>query len=308
MNILLVNDYATPTGGAELMTLALRDGLRQRGHDARIFASSAGTDTGKSHADYECFGTTSRFRTLLQTANPWAYWRLRQVLAVFRPDVVHVNLFLTQLSPLILLLLKDVPGLYHARWYRSACPLGTKMLPDKTNCRMPVGDACYRHHCLPLRDWLPLMFQMKLWQRWRKVFRVVVANSKAVKHCLLEEGIEPVEVIFNGVPEQLLRPPLSSPPTVVFAGRLVWEKGVDVLLHAFAKVVTHIPAARLFLAGDGPDYEYLKILIANLRLSDSVAMLGHLPRQEMEHHFATAWVQAVPSRWLNRSVSSLQKQ
>src|SRR5260221_68623 len=41
MRILLINDYATPTGGAELMLLMLRDALRRRGHDARIFASSA---------------------------------------------------------------------------------------------------------------------------------------------------------------------------------------------------------------------------------------------------------------------------
>ena len=41
MKILLVNDYATETGGAEFFVLALRDGLRQLGHDARLFASSA---------------------------------------------------------------------------------------------------------------------------------------------------------------------------------------------------------------------------------------------------------------------------
>ncbi len=102
MKILLVNDYATPTGGAELLTLVLRDGLRQRGHDARIFSSSARPSAGDNHADYECFGTTSRFRTLLQTVNPWAFWQLRQILTEFKPDVVHVTIFLTQLSPFIL--------------------------------------------------------------------------------------------------------------------------------------------------------------------------------------------------------------
>jgi len=93
MKILLVNDYATLVGGAESMTLALRNGLRQRGHDARVFASSARTWPGDSFADYECFGTTSRFRTLLQAANPCALLRFRKILAEFRPDVVHVSLF-----------------------------------------------------------------------------------------------------------------------------------------------------------------------------------------------------------------------
>jgi glycosyltransferase involved in cell wall biosynthesis len=70
-----------------------------------------------------------------------------------------------------------------------------------------------------------------------------------------------------------------------------------VLLRAFAKVMTQLPEARLLLAGDGPERERLKGLIATLGLSGCVTMSGHLPRQEMEHHFAGIWVQAIPSRW-----------
>lgn len=109
MKILLVNDYSTPTGGAEIRMLGVRDGLRERGHDARLFAGSAQPTTGNA-ADYECFGTLSRFRSLLQTANPFAYVELKRVLAEFRPDVVHVRIFLTQLSPLILPLLRNIPS------------------------------------------------------------------------------------------------------------------------------------------------------------------------------------------------------
>jgi hypothetical protein len=79
-----------------------------------LFAtSSAGGGAG---ADYTCRGTTSPLRTLLQSANPSAWWQLRRVLAEFRPEVVHVRLFLTQLSPLILPVLRRVPSLYHAAW------------------------------------------------------------------------------------------------------------------------------------------------------------------------------------------------
>ena len=79
------NDYATPSGGAELLMLGLRDGLRARGHDARLFASTARSAALPAVADYTCVGTTSSFRTLLQTANPWAAHALRRVLRDFRP-------------------------------------------------------------------------------------------------------------------------------------------------------------------------------------------------------------------------------
>jgi len=298
MKILLVNDYGSPIGGAEVLTFALRDALRQQGHDVRLFSSSVGTSVDSEKAEYECYGTLSRFRTLLQTLNPWAYLRLRRVLQEFRPDVVHVRMFLTQLSPLILPLLRDVPCLYHVVWYRPVCPIGTKMLPDGTACQTPAGVVCYRNHCLPLRDWFPLMLQMKLWRRWRHVFNLVVANSEATRRYLVAEGIEPVKVVWNGVPIQLPRSPLSPPPTVVFAGRLVREKGVDVLLHAFVKVVARIPEARLLVIGDGPEQETLGELIGKLGLVPNVSMLGHLSRSEMERHCAKAWVQAVPSRWV----------
>lgn len=297
MKILLITDYATPTGGAEILTIALRDGLRSRGHDARLLASSARPLNAQSQADYHCFGTTSSFRTLLQTANFWAFRKLKQILAEFQPDVVHVTLFLTQLSPLILPLLQNIPTLYYAVWYRSICPTGTKILPNETPCQVKMGMPCYQNHCLPLWDWLPLMLQMKLWQRWRNAFDLFVAPSQAVKEHLMEAGIKSVEIVRHGTPIQPQRPPLRSPPTVAFAGRLVKEKGAEVLLKAFALVVHQIPEAKLLLVGDGSEREALKQKINDLNITANVFMPGLVSRLETEKLFSTAWVQVVPSLW-----------
>jgi glycosyltransferase involved in cell wall biosynthesis len=297
MKILLVNDYGTPTGGAELGLLNLRDVLREHGHDVRLFASRAGANQIDSCADDHCFGTTSRWRTLLQTANPWARAALGRVLREFRPDVVHVRMFLTQLSPAILSLLRDVPAVYDVVWYRPVCPLGTKLLPDGTSCRVQAGAACYRNGCLPLRDWLPLMAQMRWWRRNRDVFDAVIAKSEDLKQELLAAGVAPVEVVWDGVPQRPPRPPLTSPPLVAFAGRLVPEKGADVLLRAFMQVRTTVPDAQLLIIGGGPELEHLKSLVAELSLSGHVALMGHLPQAEMEKHLDRVWVQAVPSRW-----------
>ena len=297
MKILLVNDDAVRQGGAEILLLKLRDSLRERGHDARLFASNANEDGNCSLADYTCRGTTSRFRTLLQVANPWAAIGLRKVLRSFQPDVVHVKIFLTQLSPLILPLLRDVPSLYHVVWYRSICPLGTKLLPEGSLCQSPPGAVCYRTGCLPLRDWVPLMFQMKLWRRWRRVFDLIITNSNAVKLRLLAEGIGPAEVVPNGVTHRLPRPSFSDKPTIAFAGRLVREKGVDVLLRAFAKVVQQIPEAGLIVCGQGPERAYIEKLTAELGLAQSVSINGFRPHEEIERIFRESWVVAIPSIW-----------
>ena len=296
MRILLVSDYGTLVGGAEAGLLTLRDGLRERGHDARVFSSSA-RPGGARFADYECLGTTSSLRTLLQTANPWAAAALRRVLREFRPDVVHVTMFLTQLSPLIQPLLRDVPSLYHVVWYRPVCPLGTKLLPDGRACEEPAGRVCWRNDCLPTRDWAPLMVQMRLWRRWRDCFDIIVANSEATMRQLIQAGIEPVEVVLNGIPIRPAGAPLVDPPTVAFAGRLVPEKGVDVLLRAFAAAAAELPAARLVIAGDGGERARLEALATSLDLGERVSFVGYLPPGELEHLLERAWVQAVPSLW-----------
>ena len=66
MKILLINDYATPTGGAELLGLALRDNLRKRGHDARYFSTSAQPLQVEPQGDYYCLGTTSSGQSRLK--------------------------------------------------------------------------------------------------------------------------------------------------------------------------------------------------------------------------------------------------
>ena len=302
MRILLLNDYGIPMGGAEILSFILRDELRKRGHDARLMTTTAGEREAKDgeeeqEADYQCFGTTSRYRTLLQTANVWAYRALQQVLREFRPHVVHVRMFLTQLSPLILPLLKSVPSIYHVVWYRPVCPVGTKLLPDGQPCRVSPGTSCYRNRCLPLRDWVPLMIQMSLFRRWRGAFDRIIANSETTKAALLTEGIEPVEVILNGVPDKQLKPALARDPTVVYAGRLTREKGVDVLLHAFASIRGKVPNAKLIIAGSGQEQEVLKALIRNLGLMEAVSMSDRLKGNELEEWSKSAWVQAVPSRW-----------
>jgi len=297
MKILLINDYGIPQGGAEIQMLRLRQLLRERGHDARLFTSSAIDGNQRHEADYECLGTVSSFRTLLQTLNPWAYFRLRNVIREFRPDIIHVKIFLTQLSPLILPLLKDIPSLYHVAWYRPVCPTGTKFLPNGDTCTVSAGVSCYRNRCLPLRDWFPLMLQLRLFRQWRSAFNTILANSESVRDTLLLNGIDGVEVLHYGMPGRPASPSLLEVPTVVYAGRLVREKGVDILLRAFAKTTEQLPCARLLIAGDGPESEKLKRLIGDLDLDSNVTFHGHLSQSELENVLRRAWVLAMPSRW-----------
>lgn len=295
MKILLINDYGTPTGGAELAVLGLRTRLRDLGHDVRLFASSAKPLAADSEADYECFGTLTRLRGLVQTFNPSAYLRLKKVLSEFQPDVVHVSMFLTQLSPSFLPLLRAYPTVYHAMWQRSVCPTGFKMLPTRGGCSQQQGLPCLENGCLPAHNWLLSMLQARLLSRWRGVFDRTLALSSSLSEQLKEGGIVVDRIVALGVPVRPARKQTDTTPTACFAGRLSKEKGVDVLLRAFERTKREVKEARLLIAGDGPERERLKRMVADLKLEDSVQLLGHLPRIELEEAVAGAWIQVVPT-------------
>ncbi len=297
MRVLLINDYGTPSGGNELVLLRIRSGLRARGHCVKLFASSARPGNLPSEADDHCLGTTTPFVALLQSANLDAYLRLKGVLKRFRPDVVYVGIFHTQLSPLILPLLTEIPSGYFMNFYRPNCMTGLKTLPNGLRCHHALGRVCYQQGCVPLRDWLPLMGQHWLWRRWHRVFDVVVVESECARRMMAPEVDVPIRLLRTGFPCRPMRPALVSPPTVLYAGRLVREKGVEPLVRAFATHVARISSARLLIAGDGPFRERLVDLVHDLRVEDSVQFLGHLGSAQLDEIAARAWVQVVPSLW-----------
>jgi glycosyltransferase involved in cell wall biosynthesis len=311
VKILLVNDYGVQAGGAERVSVILRDGLRDRGHDARLLTSTARPTPGNNPADYTCFGSESGLRRVLQVANPWAVLALRRALDRFRPDVVHVRMFFTQLSPLIMPLLREVPSVLHLVNYQTVCPLNTKVLPDGTRCRLPAGRACHQAGCVSLLGLARTVAQLGWWRRWRSVFDRLIANSAGLARRLEEAGVPVDGVISNGTPVRPARPALGDHPVVAYAGRLASKKGVDVLLRAMPLIVARHPDCRLLIAGDGPDRRALARLVLDLGLERQVTMLGHLSAGELEQALASAWVLAVPSVYdepfANTAVESLMR-
>jgi glycosyltransferase involved in cell wall biosynthesis len=297
MRILLVNDYATPTAGAERVTRDLRDGLRALGHEVRVFASRAQLIAGESFADADCYGTNTRLQTLSSAVNLSAARALERELRDFKPDVVQVHMFLWQLSPTILPVLRGVPAVYWAMTYKPVCPTGLKWLPSGAACDVRAGVACLTHGCITVSGFAPLMLQRSLWRRRRKVFRAIVGCSRDVQRQLERDGIATHGVVAPGVRVTPARPPLTGPPTVTFAGRLKPEKGADVLVRAFALARQRVPAARLVIAGAGSAEPALRALIAELGLHDAAMLHGQLGDEALGRVLGGGWVHAVPSRW-----------
>jgi GalNAc-alpha-(1->4)-GalNAc-alpha-(1->3)-diNAcBac-PP-undecaprenol alpha-1,4-N-acetyl-D-galactosaminyltransferase len=118
-------------------------------------------------------------------------------------------------------------------------------------------------------------FLRRVVYRWADV---VTANSKGAMTAL--ESFVPKEKLAF-LPNPLAAAPSSetasfAAPTVITVGRLVEQKGIDVLLAAWATVAAALPDWRLALVGDGPLGSELKEQARKLGVADSIDWVGHV--------------------------------
>ncbi|MCL4078790.1 glycosyltransferase [Coriobacteriia bacterium Es71-Z0120] len=88
----------------------------------------------------------------------------------------------------------------------------------------------------------------------------------------------------------------AGAPRFVAVGRLVPEKGHDVLLDAFASVASAIDGARLTIVGDGVKRAALEARARELGLEASVRFAGALAGRALAAELANADVFVLPSR------------
>ncbi len=82
---------------------------------------------------------------------------------------------------------------------------------------------------------------------------------------------------------------------IIFLGRLIKQKGVDVLLDAFSKVIRKAPEAELEIIGDGPEKDGLIRKVKELGMENSVRLCGRVRYDELPERYRSARALAFPS-------------
>jgi glycosyltransferase involved in cell wall biosynthesis len=88
-----------------------------------------------------------------------------------------------------------------------------------------------------------------------------------------------------------------EPAELLYVGRLVPRKGVEVLLEAVTPVFRRVPGARLSIVGTGPLRSELESRAARLGISDRVAFVGSVPSDQIWPRLAKAAALILPSWW-----------
>ena len=120
---------------------------------------------------------------------------------------------------------------------------------------------------------------------------IVLSPSASADASLERLGVPPRRVArwIRGVdterfsPDRRTRPLADERFDVLYAGRMTWEKGIDLLADAFEIARRHEPRLCLVLAGDGPESEVLRE-----RLGDAAVHRGWLDGDELATAYADA--------------------
>jgi hypothetical protein len=76
-----------------------------------------------------------------------------------------------------------------------------------------------------------------------------------------------------------IRPP--GPPRLLYAGRLLYWKGVHIAIRALAHLLPAMPQARLTIVGNGPESERLKAEGAAMNLGNRIEFIPKVPQQQL---------------------------
>ncbi len=248
-------------GGAERVISLISANWAASGNDICIIAFDGPDDPvyhpfdPRIHLIRLNLSTTSgrRLAGLMTTLQRW--WRLRRILKKQRPDLVVS--FLTKVNAITLL---ATAGLH--------LPV---IVSERNN---PTRQSSH-----PL--WRPMLHRL-----YRRA-SIVVMQTTASLICLPPNVRKHAVVIPNPIiAASTVKRSHPESPTLVAVGRLLPQKGFDLLIDAFARISPEFPDWRLVIWGEGE---------ARPKLEERIRSLG------LENHALLPGLSEVPGGWMERA-------
>lgn len=149
---------------------------------------------------------------------------------------------------------------------------------------------------------------------------LVLSPTRSLAETLTQKGLKkPIEVLQNSIetdffvpaPDQKTKENLKKEfgikgKSLVYMGRVSYEKSIDQVLKAFKLVAKKEPQTTLMIVGEGPEKEKLEKLAATLGIKDKVIFTGLLREQNLVRALQANDVFVTASKSENMPLSILE--
>lgn len=108
------------------------------------------------------------------------------------------------------------------------------------------------------------------------------------------------------MPTLVPEPPQFSPPRLLCLGRIEPQKGFDLALAAFARLVSRFPGIHLTIAGDGKEKLNLEAMARDLGVADCVDFPGWVEPDQVPALINSCTLVVMPSRFEPFGIVALQ--
>lgn len=286
--VLAVHNYYQRWGGEDAEFEAETELLRAKGHRVATFTkNNQDIHGGPSLAVNTIWSRSSRRE-------------LAEMIAEFRPDVVHFHNTFPQISPAAYWAAHDagVAVVQTVPNYRLVCLNGV-LYRDGRVCEDCLGHAipwpgvrhrCYRGSAMASAVVGGMIVTHRLLGTWRDLVDVFVPPTGFVRDKLVEAGYRQVQFMVK--PNLVRRdagPGSHDGGFALFAGRLSPEKGVRTLLTAWEQGNARLP---LRVAGDGPLAPEVRQVAQS---NPGIEWLGHCSPDDVLDLMGEAQMVIVPS-------------
>lgn len=311
MKILFVNKFLYPNGGSETYIFKLGDYLKSIGHEVQYFGMEHEgrivgnhADVYTSDMDFHGGSKLSKLAYPLRTIySKEAKDKMKLVLEDFAPDVVHLNNFNYQLTPTVILAVKDyekaskrkVKIVFTAHDYQLVCPNHMFNNPNTgENCEKCAKGGfinCTKGKCIHGSAAKSAIGTMEAlyWNKkgTYKYIDTMICCSEFMKKKLDLNPIFASKTValhnFVEIPEEKI---VTKKDYVLYFGRFSKEKGIETLISA----AKELPEIKFIFAGTGP-------LESELEGISNIENVGFKSGEELETLIREALFSVYPSEW-----------
>ncbi len=324
MKILLVNKFHYVKGGSETYYFGLADLLKKQGHEVIFFSmkdeKNVPCEQEKYFVENVDFNQKMNPVKLVKASLKMLYSleakkKFEQLLIDEKPDIIHLNIFQSQLTGSIVDVAYKyhIPMVYTAHDLKSVCP-NYQMLNHGDICEKCINGNytyCAKTGCMKDSKLKSILATLEAYvykrRRTYQKLDLIITPSAFYKRKIEEAGIAKCPVIHmtNFLPEGTEYSVSEKPGEYfLYFGRISREKGILTLVRAYAEAKVKKP---LYIVGTGPIEGQVCQLIEELHMSDKIKMLGFKSGNELKEIVANSLCVCLPSEWYENGPYSIME-